>query len=704
MSATTKPWVVGDIRYALQKLCDEGKNYELRVPNAEGGGVTAGVFHNLDKLAAAAAELSGHAPGIYVTLNPVQTPRQDKVVKRARSTAKDQEVISRRRLLIDLDPTRPDKNTSSTDAEKAGALALAIQVREHLTDRGWPEPIQGDSGNGYHLVYAIDLPNDAGATTLVKAVLAALDRRFSSAVVKVDTSVYNAARISKVYGTMACKGPSAPERPHRMTRIVEAPAAMETVTQEMLEALVAEFKDKDAPPPAPAKSKPTAPSGTPFDVDRYLHEHHVGVKRDEPYECEDGPGHRWILKACPFNPDHGKTSDTAILQLASGAVVFKCQHNSCDSVTWKDFREAVEDRPLDEDGVHGGSAGTGGIVAITAADLQLQRFTPAAEIIHGLLCAGLFLLAGAPKLGKSWLLLLLALAKAMGGEALGIRTALGTVLFVGLEDGLRRLYQRLAMLLAEGRPWPKHLFLADGASWPWRGTQAVDELRRFHDAHPDLKVVILDTFARLRPATNGKRSPYDLDVEFAAPFQQFALERELCVLGSAHTRKQDRKYRELDGLESLSGTLGLPGTADGVLVLQRGRMARTGELLITGRDLAERKLSLSFDPTCGLWTCLGDSQTVAVTQERQVVLDALRDLGGPARIKEIMGITGRKYEATKYLLRKLVESGAACMFSPGAYVVTPTTPTSTTTPTTPTSPTSQGIGRGSRGNPKVVAS
>lgn len=704
MSAT--PIVTADraeIHRAITLLCDVDRDrgmrgvYELRIPGVDHG-VVAGLFRDDFKLADAAAEWSGRAPGVYMTLNPVASRATNKAI-RVRTAARDKEIARRRRLLVDLDPTRPDPKTSSTDEEKAAARALALQVREHLTGRGWPAPILGDSGNGYHLVYAIDLPNDNPSTWLVEWVLKVLDRRFSTSAVKVDTSVFNAGRISKLYGTMACKGPNTPDRPHRLTRIVEAPKRLAPVSTDLLHELADELKDEGKAAPA-ATAPPTTPTGTPFDVDRYLHEHHVAVKRHEPY---DG-GHRWILKVCPFNPDHGKGSDTAVLQLASGAVVFKCQHDGCAGTTWQDFREAVEDRPLDEDEAQGENTGAQGIVAITAADLQLRTFTPAPEIIRGLLCAGLFLLAGAPKLGKSWLLLLLALAKAMGGEALGVRTTPGTVLFVGLEDGLRRLRQRLAMLLADGEPWPEHLFLADGASWPWRGAQAVDELRRFHDAHPDLKLVILDTFARLRPATSGKRSPYDLDVEFAAPFQLFALERELCVLGSAHTRKQDRKYRELDGLESLSGTLGLPGTADGVLVLQRGRMVRTGELLITGRDLAERKLALSFDPACGLWTCLGDSETVAVTQERQVVLDALRDLGGPARIKEIMAITGRKYEATKYLLRKLVESGAAAMFGPGTYVVTPTTPTCTTTATTPTTPTYEGIGRGSRGNPKVGAS
>jgi hypothetical protein len=352
-----------EILKAIKLLCNVDRNrgmqnaYELRIPGADHG-VVGGLFSDPDKLADAAAEWSGRAPGVYVTLNPVAAERVANKASRLRSAAKDKEIVRRCRLLIDFDPTRPDRNTSSTDEEKAAALALALQVRDYLTGRGWPAPILGDSGNGYHLVYAINLPNDNPSTWLVEGVLKGLDRRFSSDAVKVDTSVYNAGRISKLYGTMACKGPNTADRPHRLTRIVEAPdllgpVFMAPVDADKLNELADELRDKgeDTPPP-PAPSK-TTPTGTPFDVDRYLHEHHVAVKRDEPYEG----GHRWILKACPFNPDHAKGSDTAVLQLASGAVVFKCQHDSCAGTTWKDFKEAVEDRPLDEDEVGGEPAG-----------------------------------------------------------------------------------------------------------------------------------------------------------------------------------------------------------------------------------------------------------------------------------------------------------------------------------------------------------
>jgi hypothetical protein len=318
-----------------------------------------------------------------------------------------------------------------------------------------------------------------------------------------------------------------------------------------------------------------------------------------------------------------------------------------------------------------GSEGqTDEIVTVTAADLQTRRFSPPKEIMPGLLISGLFLLAGAPKLGKSWLALLLAAAKAMGGEALGVKMQPSPVLFAGLEDGMRRLQGRLHMMIGGEERWPANLHLADAVSWPWRGTDAVDRMRRWHDKHPTSEMMVVDTLARLRPGTGKQRgSAYELDVEFAAPFQTFAIEREICVFANVHTRKQNLKYRELDGLEAVSGTLGLPGTADGVLVLQRGRLAKHGDLLVTGRDIPERKLALEFDPTNGMWSYVGEAEYVEANALRQITIDAMREEGQAMTVKQIATATGSKYENTKKLVKGMLEKGQIVRFGPHSYVV-----------------------------------
>jgi hypothetical protein len=112
---------------------------------------------------------------------------------------------------------------SSTDKEKRTALSRAREVRDHLTGQGWPEPVVGDSGNGAHLLYRIDLPNDQESLRLVKGVLETLAFTFSDETVSVDTTTCNAARIWKLYGTTARKGDDTADRPHRPSKLLKVP-------------------------------------------------------------------------------------------------------------------------------------------------------------------------------------------------------------------------------------------------------------------------------------------------------------------------------------------------------------------------------------------------------------------------------------------------------------------------------------------------
>jgi hypothetical protein len=187
----------------------------------------AGFFDadHLHEMAEAALELTPFARGTYFTLNPIHPQllaRRANRVDRAGEgdQAGDKHVLCRRWLLIDADPIR-DSLISSTDTEKAHALDTVQAIRHHLSGRGWPEPILGDSGNGYHLLYRIDLPaNDGGQ---VQRILQALADRFDTEHVKIDQTVFNPARIVKVPGTIARKGDNVRDRPHRRAMLLEVP-------------------------------------------------------------------------------------------------------------------------------------------------------------------------------------------------------------------------------------------------------------------------------------------------------------------------------------------------------------------------------------------------------------------------------------------------------------------------------------------------
>ncbi|MBU2166576.1 MAG: hypothetical protein KKF88_01945, partial [Alphaproteobacteria bacterium] len=196
----------------MSVLFQPGQVAELRFPTRRGWG--GGWFDDLSQLAAAAKKASdAGARSVYVTLNPVKPALlarcANRVQEQTKTATSDNDILTRRWLPIDLDPVRP-ADVSATDEEHEAALEMARQLAVWLTARSWPEPVMADSGNGAHLLYAIDLPNDDEARTLVQRCLEALSTRWSDERISLDVKNFNAARIWKCYGTWARKGDNMP--------------------------------------------------------------------------------------------------------------------------------------------------------------------------------------------------------------------------------------------------------------------------------------------------------------------------------------------------------------------------------------------------------------------------------------------------------------------------------------------------------------
>ncbi len=214
-------------------LAEPGQVVELRALDVRRGGgrphVEAGFFDSdhLLEMARTALQVTPLARGVYFTLNPLNP---DLLARRCNrigwagegELAKDKDVLRRRWLLVDADPVR-DPLISATDQEKDAAHRTILDVREFLRGRSWPDPLLADSGNGYHLLYPIDLPADGGE--LIERLLRALAQRFDSEQVKIDQTVFNPARICKLPGTLARKGDSTPTRPHRRAKLLEGPCS-----------------------------------------------------------------------------------------------------------------------------------------------------------------------------------------------------------------------------------------------------------------------------------------------------------------------------------------------------------------------------------------------------------------------------------------------------------------------------------------------
>jgi hypothetical protein len=212
------------IREALDVLFEPDHVAELRA--FKGKRTASGYFDDHDALAREAERLDKERYQVYVTLNEVNPDLLARAANRVKeypkSTTSDNDIVWRRWLPLDFDPVRPS-DVSSTEEEKKAAELRAREVREYLREQSWPDPVVGDSGNGFHLLFRIDLPNTQESRDLVKSVLEALAFRFDDERVKVDTGVHNAARIWKLYGTVARKGDFVQNRPHRRSTVLRVP-------------------------------------------------------------------------------------------------------------------------------------------------------------------------------------------------------------------------------------------------------------------------------------------------------------------------------------------------------------------------------------------------------------------------------------------------------------------------------------------------
>ncbi len=322
---------------ALAALFDPSDVIELRSFARGRKRTDAGYFdgEHREALADAAARLNAEGAAVYVTLNRIDPQLLGRYCNRieqwASDAATDANVIRRRWLLIDLDPVRP-KNTAATDPQVQAAREAAAKCYRLLKAEGWPDPLAAESGNGWHLLYPLDLPNDDDSAALIKGALAGLAARLDDATVKVDQSVFNAARITKLYGTVATKGDHTALAPWRLSALVSTPARGEPVTPDQLRAL------HRAPAAAPAAvPKAAAPTGrTAFDLADFLARLGIDYEQDQHEGRE-----RYRLARCPFNEAHGK-GESAIFRDSAGKLGFKCQHDSCAGKHWQDVRDLID--------------------------------------------------------------------------------------------------------------------------------------------------------------------------------------------------------------------------------------------------------------------------------------------------------------------------------------------------------------------------
>jgi AAA domain len=328
-----------EVLAAIKQVFKEGDVVEVRVPKAKGSGTISGYFDDHNKLAQGIVELSGKHSGVYYTLNPtvpaLLARTNNMITTNAINTTSDNDIQKRSWLLIDADPVRP-AGISSNDEEKALAFITLKQVNAYLRSKGWPQPISADSGNGYHLLYRIDIENSKESSDLIKSVLKSLADKFDTKDVKIDRAVFNAARIVKAYGSKSCKGAPTDSRPHRMSRI-RAQAGDGTVTIEQLQEVAGEVTTGLVISPKTYMGQGQGKVITEDRMQEFIEYYELDTK---PVEKVSN-GLKWVLTQCPFNPEHSN-GEVAIFLNEDGGPGFKCMHNSCTENTWKPFRAHLE--------------------------------------------------------------------------------------------------------------------------------------------------------------------------------------------------------------------------------------------------------------------------------------------------------------------------------------------------------------------------
>jgi len=299
----------------------------------------------------------------------------------------------------------------------------------------------------------------------------------------------------------------------------------------------------------------------------------------------------------------------------------------------------------------------------TAAELMDKELPPVKWAVAGVLPEGVAILAGKPKMGKSWLALGLCVSVAAGGYALGkIPAECGGALYLGLEDQERRLQRRLKKILA-GDAAPGGLEVA--WSWPRLDQGGVEALRTYLEDRPDIRLVVIDTLKKIRPRESGSRGVYDLDYEALEPLLPLAAEYGVAILVVHHLRKLEAG----DPFDMISGSTGLTGGVDGALVLKRDRGKQDATLAIDGRDVEEpTELALRWDADIASWSLMGNAEEYRQSEERRRIIALLGLMDEPMSPKDIAEALGKNRSTTRVLLANMKQDGQVEATSRG-YVV-----------------------------------
>lgn len=269
-----------------------------------------------------------------------------------------------------------------------------------------------------------------------------------------------------------------------------------------------------------------------------------------------------------------------------------------------------------------------------AETLMTTPMEPLKFIVTGLIPQGLHILAGSPKIGKSWLSLWVCLQVVKGEKIWEFETLKSEVLYLCLEDSFTRIQNRLFEITDDAPPTLHFAIMSDAI-----GNGLENQIENFIKEHPDTGLIVIDTLQKVRKTVSSNVNPYAADYDDINALKQIADKHCLAIVLVHHLRKTT----DSDPLNMISGTSGIAGGADSNFVLQKDkRTENTAKLVCTGRDIEGRELFLEFNKESFIWELIEPIEI-----EQLIIPDEVFLLS--AFIKSVGAFTGTATELTQTL-------------------------------------------------------
>jgi hypothetical protein len=305
---------------------------------------------------------------------------------------------------------------------------------------------------------------------------------------------------------------------------------------------------------------------------------------------------------------------------------------------------------------HGSLIATGKIKIWNQTELMNTDFPKMEWLVYSLIPKGnVVVLAGAPKLGKSWMALALGDAVATGGSFLGFNALKAQVLILSLETSPARDAGRFRKM---GITPNDNLFIAH--EWP-KGAEGFAKIREWLDSHPQAGMILADTWVKL--ADRHDMNDYSAVSHETGTLKAIAAEYDVTIGILTHTRKGSQSE---DAFDAIMGSQGLSGIADTMMVMRKRRGAHEASLNVTGREITENEFVLKFDPDVCTWEMVGNSSEVAEHDSSQPILDYLKE-HGDSNTQAIADAVGKSKQNTSNILGRMADKGQIVKISRGVY-------------------------------------